>query len=117
MGAPASLLLRRESIGWLGNSPCATGDPVAMHWGPKTDLGLYGSSYVGMLGALVRPASDPRILQLDCLATDFFRDKAYPTFLYYNPYAPAAQASSKRDARRAYHNVCRSSPRSSSDSA
>jgi len=27
------------------------------------------------------------ILQLDCLATDFFHDRAYPTYLYYNPYA------------------------------
>ena len=71
---------------WLGKSPCATGDPVAMKWGPKTDLGLYGSSYAGMLGAIVRPTSDPRILQLDCLATDFFHDQAWPTFLCYNPY-------------------------------
>jgi hypothetical protein len=72
---------------WLGKSPCATGDPVAMKWGPKTDLGLYGSSYVGFLGAIVRPTTVPRLLQLDCLATDFFHDKAWPTFLYYNPYS------------------------------
>lgn len=72
---------------WLGKSPCATGDPVAMKWGPKTDLGLYGSSYVGLLGAIVRPTSEPRILQLDCLATDFFRDRAYPTYLYFNPHS------------------------------
>jgi hypothetical protein len=26
------------------------------------------------------------ILQLDCLATDFFHDRAYRTYLYYNPY-------------------------------
>ena len=78
--------LRRE---WLGQSPCATGDPVAMKWGPKTDLGLYGSSYVGMLGAVVRPTDVPRILQLDCLATDFFRDRAWPAFLCYNPYPEA----------------------------
>ena len=71
---------------WQGKSPCATGDPVAMKWGPKTDLGLYGSSYAGMLAAIVRPTSDPRILRLDCLATDFFRAPAYPTFLYYNPH-------------------------------
>ena len=71
---------------WQGKSPCATGDPVAMNWGPKTDLGLYGSSFVGFLGAIIRPTNDPRILQLDCLATDFFHDKAFPTFLYYNPY-------------------------------
>lgn len=72
---------------WLGRSPCATGDPIAMNWGPKTDLGLYGSSYAGILGAIVRPTSEPRILQLDCLATDFFRGPAWPTFLCYNPYA------------------------------
>jgi hypothetical protein len=72
---------------WQGKSPCATGDPVAMHWGPKTDFGLYGSGYVGLLGAIVRPTSVPRILQLDCLATDFFHDQAWPTFLCYNPYA------------------------------
>ena len=86
-GDPAHVIayegLRRE---WQGKSPCATGDPVAMHWGPKTDLGLYGSSYVGMLGAIVRPTSVPRILQLDCLATDSFHDQAWPTFLCYNPY-------------------------------
>jgi hypothetical protein len=74
---------------WQGKSPCATGDPVAMKWGPKTDLGLYGSSYAGILGAIVRPTSDSRILQLDCLATDFFRDRAYPTFLYCNPHPKA----------------------------
>jgi len=71
---------------WQGKSPCATGDPVVMNWGPKTDLGLYGSGYVGMLGGIVRTTNVPCILQLDCLATDFFRSKAYPTFLCYNPY-------------------------------
>ena len=71
---------------WQGKSPCATGDPVTMNWGPKTDLGLYGSGYVGMLGSIVRPTDVPCILQLDCLATDFFRSTAYPTFLCYNPY-------------------------------
>lgn len=76
---------------WQGKRPCATGDPVAMNWGPKTDLGLYGSSYAGMLAAIVRPTNVPRILQLDCLATDFFHDKAWPTFLCFNPY-PEARA-------------------------
>jgi hypothetical protein len=78
---------------WEGKSPCATGDPVAMKWGPKTDLGLYGSSYAGILGAIVRPTSDARILQIDCLATDFFRAPAYPTFLYYNPHSQARRVS------------------------
>ena len=75
--------LRRE---WRGKSPFATGDPVVLNWGPKTDLGIYGSAIVGVLGAIVRPTDDPHILQLDCLASDFYRDRAYPTFLCYNPY-------------------------------
>ncbi|MHB8952872.1 MAG: hypothetical protein ACYC4U_07805 [Pirellulaceae bacterium] len=72
---------------WQGMSPCATGDPVAFQWGPQTDLGLYGSSYVGLLGAIVRATSDRQILQLDCLATDFFRTPAFPTSLCYNPHS------------------------------
>jgi hypothetical protein len=79
--------LRQE---WLGKSPCATGDPIAMKWGPATDLGLYGSSYVGILGAIIRKTNDEKILQLDCLATDFCHDKAYPTYLYFNPHGRPA---------------------------
>jgi len=75
--------LRRE---WEGHSPYGTGDPVIMKWGPKTDLGLYGSSYVGLLGGIVRTTDVEGILQLDCLATDFYRAPAYPTYLCYNPY-------------------------------
>ena len=71
---------------WLGKSPCATGDPVFSKWGPKTDRGLYGSSYVGFLGTIVKRTSDEKILALDCLATDFYHRPAYPTLLCYNPY-------------------------------
>ncbi|MDQ2731669.1 MAG: hypothetical protein M3Y56_08425 [Armatimonadota bacterium] len=80
--------LRRE---WLGMSPCATGDPVAMKWGPKTDLGLYGSSYVGFLGGIIGRTNDEKILALDCLVTDFFHPKAFPTKLIYNPYSGKKQ--------------------------
>lgn len=52
-----------------------------------TDLGLYGSSHVGNLGGLIKPTEVERILQVDLLRTDYFRDPAYPTFLYYNPYS------------------------------
>ncbi len=54
--------------------------------GPATDRAVYGSAPVGMLGAIVRPTNVQRILQLDCLATDFFHAEAFPTFLYFNPY-------------------------------
>ena len=51
-----------------------------------TDLGLYGSSHVGMLGGIMKPTNVEKILQWDLLKTDFFRTAAEPTFLYYNPY-------------------------------
>ena len=54
-----------------------------------TDLGLYGSSHVGILGGIIRPTDVKGILQLDLLRTDYFHAKAYPTHLYYNPYGSA----------------------------
>lgn len=51
-----------------------------------TDLGLYGSSHVGILGGIIKPTNVEKILQLDLLKTDYFHAQAYPTFLYYNPY-------------------------------
>jgi hypothetical protein len=82
--------LRHE---WDGKGPYATGDPVVMKWGPATDRGLYGSGYVGMLGSIIRPTNEEKILQLDCLATDFYRPPAYATYLYYNPHDVAKQIS------------------------
>jgi hypothetical protein len=54
-----------------------------------TDLGLYGSSSVGNLGGLIQPTGVEGILQVDLLKTDYFHDRAYPTFLYYNPHPEA----------------------------
>lgn len=51
-----------------------------------TDLGLYGSSHVGMLGGMVKPTNIEKILQWDLLKTDFFHSPAEPAFLCYNPY-------------------------------
>jgi hypothetical protein len=53
---------------------------------PSTDLGLYGSSQVGILGGMVRETNVPGLLQLDLLKTDYFHGSALPTYLYYNPY-------------------------------
>src|SRR5207248_1432041 len=74
--------LRRERN---GKRPYATGDPIANKWGP-CDLGVYGSAFVGIYGGIILPTDDPKIPQLDLLATDFFRGDAYPSFLLYNPY-------------------------------
>ena len=51
-----------------------------------TDLGLYGSSHVGILGGIIKRTNVEKILQLDLLKTDYFHAKAYPAYLYYNPY-------------------------------
>jgi hypothetical protein len=70
---------------WNGKSPVAMGDPLAHGWA-KTDFGLYGSSHVGVFGGIISPTNDEKILQLDCLKTDFYHGDAYPTYLYFNPY-------------------------------
>lgn len=69
-------------------SPYATGDPRDLGWG-ATNLGLYGSAFAGMFGGIIETTDIRGILKLDCLATDYYHDKAYPTSLMYNPYATA----------------------------
>jgi hypothetical protein len=73
---------------WGLDEPFATADSRRFGWA-KTDFGIYGSVYVGMLGAMVKPTNDPRIFGFDLNATDFNAPRAYPTTLYYNPYAQA----------------------------
>lgn len=46
----------------------------------------YGSGDVGVLGSIVAPTNVSMILQLNLLATDFFHQKADPSYLLYNPY-------------------------------
>ena len=68
-----------------GNSPYATGDAISGNWG-MTNLALYGSSHVGILGGIIDTTNVSMILQLDLLKTDYFHKDAFPSFLYYNPY-------------------------------
>ena len=63
----------------------ATGDAVSGGWA-ATNLGLYGSSHVGILGAIIDSTNVPMILKLDLLKTDYFHKSAYPSFLIFNPY-------------------------------
>ena len=51
-----------------------------------TDLGLYGSAHVGLLGGLVTTTNVEAVLRWDLLKTDYFHAPAYPTSLIYNPY-------------------------------
>ncbi len=62
-------------------SPYATGDDFA-----PTNLGLYGSSSVGYLAAVVDSTEVRGILRLDLRKTDVYRTPSYQSFLVYNPY-------------------------------
>ena len=66
-------------------SPYATGDAINGGWG-ATNLALYGSSHVGILGGIIDTTNVEGILKLDLLKTDYFHKDAYPSYLIYNPY-------------------------------
>jgi len=72
--------------------------PVAQGDGPlwvlgqnpaESQLSVYGSGHVGIFGSIIKNTNVEGILQLDLLATDFFNEEAYPTYLYYNPFDEA----------------------------
>ncbi|MET0394650.1 MAG: hypothetical protein ABW019_16010 [Chitinophagaceae bacterium] len=68
-----------------GKGPYAVGDQVKQ-LKARTDICPYGSAWVGMLGAIVDTTNVEKILKLDCNATDFFGDRTYPVYLYFNPF-------------------------------
>ncbi|UAY53606.1 glycoside hydrolase family protein [Ferruginibacter albus] len=79
-------------------APVAQGDGPL--WVPgknptESQFSVYGSAHVGIFGSIIRKTNVEGILQLNLLATDFFHDEAYPTYLYYNPY-PAAKTITVR---------------------
>ncbi|WP_264032417.1 discoidin domain-containing protein [Cellulosimicrobium sp. SH8] len=57
-------------------------------WGinpETTQLGVYGSSWVGFLGATLSTTNVERVLRTDLDALDLYAPSPYPTSLYYNP--------------------------------
>jgi len=78
--------------------------PVAQGDGPlwvpgknpeESQFSVYGSGHVGIFGSIIRATNVTGILQLNLLATDFYHDKAYPSFLYYNPYSSSKTVAIK----------------------
>lgn len=71
-----------------GVHPVALGD--GPNWNPKNPkesmFSLYSTSPVGILGAMVDTTDVPMILRLNCNTTDFYSERPYPVYLYYNPY-------------------------------
>lgn len=98
---PQHAAVTKGVIGYEGLVKISTFDeyahipaPVAQGDGPKwvpgenpdvSQFSVYGSGHVGIFGSIIRKSNVPEILQLDLLATDFFSDSAYPSYLYYNP--------------------------------
>lgn len=80
------------------NGPVAQGDGPLWVPGKNPEVSqfsVYGSAHVGIFGSIIRTTEVEGILQLNLLATDFFHDKAYPSFLYYNPYTEKKTVSIK----------------------
>lgn len=71
-----------------GVSPVALGDGPKWIKGNPTEsmFSIYSSSPIGILGAMVRTTDVEGILQLNCNVTDFYAERPYPTYLYYNPH-------------------------------
>lgn len=74
--------MREFAIG-TNISPFATGDALSGGWG-NTNFALYGSSHVGIMAALTDTTNIPGILQLNLLASDFYHQPAYPSYVFYN---------------------------------
>lgn len=71
-----------------GIHPVALGD--GPNWNPNNPkesmFSLYSTSPVGILGAMVDTTDVTGILRLNCNTTDFYAEKPYPVYLYYNPH-------------------------------
>jgi hypothetical protein len=76
----------KESL--KGVTPVALGDGPKWAKGNPTEsmFSVYSSSPMGIFGAMVKETNVKGILRLDCNVTDFYTERPYPVYLYYNPY-------------------------------
>ncbi len=79
-----------ESLREKDDGPYGTGDAMNGGWA-ETNLGLYGSSHIGIFGGIIEKTNVEGILQLDLLATDYYGPISYQTYLYFNPYDETRQ--------------------------
>ena len=79
-----------ERLNWGRHGKWLWGGSDAPDYGWKVlDLSLYSGAMTGFIGGRVAKTDVSGILQLDLLAFDTFHDRAYPTYLYYNPFPQA----------------------------
>lgn len=84
-------IIKKSNMPQYENVPAPVAQGDGPLWVPgknpaESQLSVYGSGHVGIFGSIIKTTDVEGILQLDLLATDFFRDKAYPSYLYYNPH-------------------------------
>ncbi len=70
---------------WQGTPLYARGDAKDNGWG-ATNFGLYGSSHVGYLAAIIEKTNVEGVLKLDANITNFFGPNPFPTYVLYNPF-------------------------------
>lgn len=68
-----------------GSGLCCQSPPCTGQQTDGTDLGLYGGTFVGLLGATVARTDNELVPQLDLTSTDFFSSGSFPTYLFRNP--------------------------------
>lgn len=86
-----------------GITPFAQGDGPLWEKGmpQQTMFSVYGSGHVGFFGGTIQPTNVPEILRVDCGATDFYKKQAaYPTYLFFNPYAEAKMVETNVGAKK-----------------
>ena len=66
----------------------------------STDRGLYGGTYVGLIGGAVAATSVPGVLQFDLNANDRFAPRSFPTALIYNSLASTQKVAMNTSAAR-----------------
>jgi len=91
-------LVKESTFGKYKHIPAPVAQGDGPNWVPGenpdvSQFSVYGSAHVGVFGSIIRHTDVEGILQLDLLATDFFRDAAYPTYLVYNPYGETREAT------------------------
>ena len=71
-----------------GISPVSLGDgPNWVVSQPAQSMfSIYGSAHVGIFGSIISKTNVEKILKIDCQPTDFYGEKSFPIYLYYNPY-------------------------------
>lgn len=87
-------IIKKSNMDEYQNVPAPVAQGDGPLWVPgknpaESQLSVYGSGHVGIFGSIIKKTEVEGILQLNLLATDFFRSAAYPSYLYYNPYDEA----------------------------